>query len=534
MDQAPVQTSDLTLGWQVNKALDAEYWLETAATAGMHSPEHVVKIPAPTIAHHTIIVAQSGAGKSFLLGRYVEEILLKTKSRMLIFDPNSDFRRISETVVPDNWLQAKYDLKKRTGFLPDEQSREAFVARWDAISKHVYSQRIDPNNPLFKTLQFNWLRLSMDVLAEDITPELQIELRHCHGLVHAIADLVAYTKSAAWIQKNDFLDTARKFCEDSRGQRRNELISRLEEQFPLDADEEEGGPTGLVARTGGFGVLRYPLRMLSAPLLDRTARIAYVKNAYPRAAIHRSFVSEEAERFYFGTAFAVKQEGLISPGIHDSLNFNDVRLHVVDLPSVHDLQIRQMVLNTFLDAAWQDAQLQWQDALSQDARKDTRVPTFIVVDEAHNVIPAEPTSPTQARLQEQFRTIAAEGRKFGVFLILASQRPDKLDPMVLSECENRAVMRIGSDVVLRKTSEVLGLDIVPVRMTQRCLEFDVGRALLYGPWADDNPIFLFTMARRTEEGGRNLRPQHWAVPYQVEPKPDAAQPEQPLKEGAPA
>jgi hypothetical protein len=518
------ETSELSVGWQVTKALDAEYWLDSEAEAGKHSREHVVSVPAPTIAHHTVIVAQSGSGKSFFLGRYIEEILLKTKSRILILDPNSDFRRISETVPPDKWIKPKYDLKKRIGFLPDEPSREAFMARWGAIKKIIHSKRIEKDdsksiekdNSAFKLLQFNWLRLSMELLAEDISSELQNELRHCHSFVNALAALIVYTKPPSWHEAHDLLETARKFCEDTRKHTRAELISRLEEQFPADTGKEESGQSGFVALTGNYVALGRSIPALSASLLERASLVAGAKGAYPRAAIHRSFVSEGAERFYFGTAFAVKEQDLIAPTLSSSFEPTDARLQVVDLPSVRDPQLRHMVMSTFLDTAWAEARERWEGTLSNEADKDMRVPTFIVVDEAHNVIPAEPKNPTQIRLQEQFRTVAAEGRKFGVFLILVSQRPDKLDPLVLSECENRAVMRMGSDVVLRKTNEVLGLDIVPVRMTQRCLEFDIGRALLFGPWADDNPVFLFSMARRTEEGGRNLRPQHWAVPYKTE------------------
>jgi DNA helicase HerA-like ATPase len=59
--------------------------------------------------------------------------------------------------------------------------------------------------------------------------------------------------------------------------------------------------------------------------------------------------------------------------------------------------------------------------------EDQRVPTFIVLDEAHNFIAANPRSRHESLVREQFCTIAAEGRKFGLFLILVSQRPDKLD-----------------------------------------------------------------------------------------------------------
>ena len=56
---------------------------------------------------------------------------------------------------------------------------------------------------------------------------------------------------------------------------------------------------------------------------------------------------------------------------------------------------------------------------------------LIVVDEAHNLLPAEPQSRAAEVVREFFRTIAAEGRKLGLFLIVVSQRPDKLDRMIV-------------------------------------------------------------------------------------------------------
>jgi DNA helicase HerA-like ATPase len=77
---------------------------------------------------------------------------------------------------------------------------------------------------------------------------------------------------------------------------------------------------------------------------------------------------------------------------------------------------------------------------------DTRVPIFLVLDEAHNFVPEEPRNRVEA-LRDQFRTIAAEGRKYGVFLILVSQRPDKLDYLILPECANKAIMRLDSRTI---------------------------------------------------------------------------------------
>jgi hypothetical protein len=175
-----------------------------------------------------------------------------------------------------------------------------------------------------------------------------------------------------------------------------------------------------------------------------------------------------------------------------------------------------LTVSYFLATEWTRARKRWEAALAQPEEKDPRVPTFIVVDEAHNLIPDEPRSHSERRVREQFRTIAAEGRKFGLFLILVSQRPDKLDPLVLSECTNRAVMKIGAEAVLKKTSDVLGLGDIAPKTLERCLEFDVGRALITGPWATEGPTFLYGATRRTKEGGRNLHTEYWAKPEPIE------------------
>jgi DNA helicase HerA-like ATPase len=75
----------------------------------------MVRIPTKKMDKHTVIIAQSGSGKSFFLGRLIEEIMLKSKARCLILDPNGDFRRINE-IDEELWrsdqvLTQKYDIK---------------------------------------------------------------------------------------------------------------------------------------------------------------------------------------------------------------------------------------------------------------------------------------------------------------------------------------------------------------------------------------------------------------------------------------
>jgi hypothetical protein len=59
--------------------------------------------------------------------------------------------------------------------------------------------------------------------------------------------------------------------------------------------------------------------------------------------------------------------------------------------------------------------------------------------------------------------IAAEGRKYGLLLILGSQRPDKLDHLILSECANKAIMRLDSRTIVQlvreKNNRIIGENV---------------------------------------------------------------------------
>lgn len=71
------------------------------------------------------------------------------------------------------------------------------------------------------------------------------------------------------------------------------------------------------------------------------------------------------------------------------------------------------------------------------------IQTLIVCEEAHRYIPANrdagfwPTRQSIAR-------IAKEGRKYGVFLGIVSQRPSELDPTILSQCNTVFAMRLAN------------------------------------------------------------------------------------------
>ena len=75
------------------------------------------------------------------------------------------------------------------------------------------------------------------------------------------------------------------------------------------------------------------------------------------------------------------------------------------------------------------------------AEPRNRLPVHLILEEAHRYV-AERPSRYAIDASRIFERIAKEGRKYGAFLIVASQRPSELSKTVLSQCSNFMVHRI--------------------------------------------------------------------------------------------
>ncbi len=81
----------------------------------------------------------------------------------------------------------------------------------------------------------------------------------------------------------------------------------------------------------------------------------------------------------------------------------------------------------------------------QIMKKDAR-PITLVCDEAHVYIPVDfQLSASQRRMVEIFENIAKEGRKFGITLFVASQRPSELNKTIMAQCANYIVMKLNNE-----------------------------------------------------------------------------------------
>jgi DNA helicase HerA-like ATPase len=105
-----------------------------------------------------------------------------------------------------------------------------------------------------------------------------------------------------------------------------------------------------------------------------------------------------------------------------------------------------------------------------DPGKRTAQPFVLVLEEAHNYLkPPREHEPAGTRLsRETFERVAKEGRKFGLSLVVASQRPSDVSATVLSQCANYVVHRIQNpdDIEFFKRILPLGsrdlLDQIPI------------------------------------------------------------------------
>ena len=82
--------------------------------------------------------------------------------------------------------------------------------------------------------------------------------------------------------------------------------------------------------------------------------------------------------------------------------------------------------------------------LWQSRKERESNPVLLVCEEAHRYVPNRGEAQYEAA-QEAIRRLAKEGRKYGIGLILVSQRPSEVEATVLSQCNSWIVLRITND-----------------------------------------------------------------------------------------
>ena len=163
------------------------------------------------------------------------------------------------------------------------------------------------------------------------------------------------------------------------------------------------------------------------------------------------------------------------------------RAAVVDLGGFDHPREPLVVAMDLLDSLW--------------ARRHEHEPVLLVIDEAHNICPADPTDPLAEATTARVIQLANEGRKYGIWLLLCSQRPSRIHESVLAQCDNLALMRMNSPGDLSQLERVFGF--APPEMLRAAPGFRKGECLMAGTFAPA-PAFVQIRARRTQEGGSDV------------------------------
>ena len=356
-------------------------------------PEVPARLEAKGFNRHTFLCGQSGSGKTYSLGRLLEELVLRTRLPLLVLDPNGDHVHLGRT---------------RPGLDPAVASAYAEAARDVRV---LSAEPADGVAPL--RIRMRELGTSGMAALEELDPIA--DRREYNALVHALRDAPG------------------------------EGFASVEEALE-------------VFRASGDEVLEL-IRMRAENLgVDRMA--AWAKRS--------------------------------ARSVGEVWSEDRPRALIADTSGFDQRRERLAVAVAVLEQPWSD--------------RKQRQPLLLVVDEAHDVCPAEPIDPLQRLAVELFTRVAGEGRKYGIHLLLASQRPDKLPDNVLTQCDNLLLMRVNSAADRAALAARFGF--VPPELVELAGSFGLGETLLAGKISPD-PQLAQTGVRLTPEGGADI-PTDWA------------------------
>ncbi len=130
-------------------------------------------------------------------------------------------------------------------------------------------------------------------------------------------------------------------------------------------------------------------------------------------------------------------------------------------------------------------------------RKRGRIPPLLfLLEEAHNFSPERSFGVTVA--SKITRTIASEGRKFGMGLCVVSQRPARVDKNVLSQCNTQIILKVTNPNDLKAISQ--SIEGFTQDLEEEIKQLQPGVALIVGD-AVEQPVFVDIRVKKSRHGG---------------------------------
>jgi DNA helicase HerA-like ATPase len=226
-------------------------------------------------------------------------------------------------------------------------------------------------------------------------------------------------------------------------------------------------------------------------------------------ALSSGVAAERAEKAYREASDKVldkiddarhKFKKILDPGMHDPLSvIKNGRINVINLIELTEKQANVLV-SYYLEEILRDRKSA--GILNKDPKEAKAVrfpaPVLVVIEEAHVFVPKD--EDTQAKYFAS--KVAREGRKFGVGLVIVSQRPRGIDANILSQMGSLAVMRMiqpDDQMHVSSASESLSRDLL-----DQLTSLNPGEAILAGQWVN-LPAFVRVDEVKERTIGSDLR-----------------------------
>jgi hypothetical protein len=133
-----------------------------------------------------------------------------------------------------------------------------------------------------------------------------------------------------------------------------------------------------------------------------------------------------------------------------------------------------------------------------ELRKTDKIPPMmLIMEEAHNFCPQQ----GKTNATKILKTIASEGRKFGLGMTIISQRPAKVDKNVVSQCNTQITLKVTNPNDLKAISA--SIEGLTQSMEDEIQRLPIGTALITGGGAS-MPIFVDIRPRETKHGGESI------------------------------
>ncbi|MFK4771341.1 ATP-binding protein [Rhizobium sp. ZW T2_16] len=235
----------------------------------------------------------------------------------------------------------------------------------------------------------------------------------------------------------------------------------------LNAKNEDETDTGEVFQSGAR---KGQAKMEKGPLHGKLSRFL-VRMRTKFADRRYAFMYQPPEEYEQYDALHILAEKLLGSGMDGDINTG---IKIVDFSEVPS-DVLPVVVGLVARLVYQ---IQFWSRPGDAG--DERHPVVMICDEAHLYLPSKQSEvgPLERRALENFERIAKEGRKYGVSLMVVSQRPSDVSTTILSQCGNIVSLRLANKVdqavvrqLLPESLESL-MEILPT--------LDVGEAVVVG------------------------------------------------------